>query len=106
MESSNKHIEDILNSLDGIERAAARPYMHTRIMVSLKEEDNFWGRTVLYLTRPMIAFACLLVVLFANIFIILNANYNGSQENANTVAASTITDVLQNDTYILAANDK
>lgn len=98
--------EEILNSLDGITRAKAQPYMHTRVMARLQEENNFWGRTSGFLNKPLIAFSCLFAVVFVNIFFILKADYaQQQQELSSTLTSTSVADLFQNDNYILAVND-
>ena len=104
MQSANKNIEDILNSLDGIKKAEARPFMYTRIMERLQEDHSFWGRTISLLSRPVIAFSCLAVVLLANVFTIINSATENQQESVSITSSNTVTDVLQNDNFILAVN--
>ena len=103
MKRSNTEIEDILNSLDGIARANARPFMHTRVMAKIQEENSFWSRSVQFLAKPVIAFACLSAIAIANIYTVIHSDYQ--EQEAASVASNTITDVLQNDNYILAVND-
>ena len=103
MKRSNTEIENILNSLAGISQAKARPFMHTRVLARLQEENNFWGRVAGFLTRPVIAFACLSAILVANIYTVINVDPN--EQEAAAVASNITSDVLQNDTYILAVSD-
>lgn len=100
--------EKILNSLDGITRAQARPYMYTRVMARLQEENSFWGRTTGFLTRPVIAFACLSAVILVNVFTVIKADFAQQQQQeevASVINSTSVSDVLQNDNYILAVND-
>ncbi|MCH5715664.1 hypothetical protein [Niabella hibiscisoli] len=103
MKRSNLEIDEILNSLDGISRAEARPYMHTRIMARIQEENSFWTKTVGFLTRPAVAIACVLVVLMANAYTVLNSEY--PKQEVSTITSSVVSDGLQNENYILAVND-
>ncbi len=103
MKRSNLEIDDILNSLDGISRAEARPYMHTRVMARLQEENNFWTKTVGFLARPAVAIASVLVVLVANAYTVLNSDY--PKQEVSTITSNVVSDGLQNENYILAVND-
>lgn len=101
--------EEILNSLDGMSRAQARPYMYTRVMARLQEENSFWGRTTGFLTRPVMAIVCLSAVILANVFTVIKADYTQAEQQQEEVTAfinsTSVSDVLQNDNYILAVND-
>lgn len=104
MKRSNNEIERILNSLDGISRADARPFMHTRVMANLREENSFWSKAVDFLGRPAVAITCLLAVLIGNTYTVLKAD-PVEQDAQQASVPNTISDVLQNDNYILAVND-
>lgn len=103
MKRSNSEIDEILNSLDGITRAEARPYMHTRITARIQEENNFWTRTVGFLAKPAVAIACILAVLLANTYTVINSDY--TEPEVSTITSSVVSDGLQNENYILAVND-
>jgi len=103
--SENK-IDEILSSLDGIKRAEARPFMYTRVMARLQEDDvkSVWGRAVAFIARPAVALACLTAVIATNVFFIVNSE----RTETKTVAtgASTVTEeLLQNDNLVLAVNN-
>ncbi len=104
MKRSTTDIEKILNSLDGIVQAEARPFMFTRVMARLQEENSFSGKVVNFLKRPAIAAACLLAVLLGNAYTVFKAD-PAAQETPQASIPSTVSDVLQNDNYILAVND-
>src|SRR5436189_6047083 len=56
-----------LDSLDGVERAHANPFLFKRIMARLKkEEKNLWVNALTFLSRPTVAFAMILVAIFLN----------------------------------------
>ena len=58
-------VEKTLSSIDHTERAKANPFLYTRIMASLKEEEKApWGLS--FINRPVIAFAAILVVVIMN----------------------------------------
>lgn len=102
MKRNNTEIEDILNSFDGITKASARPFMHTRVMARLKEDNSFFSRSVNFFTRPAVALICISLILILNIVAVLKNNTTADE--STTVNSSVAADVLQNDTYILASN--
>ncbi|WP_300602640.1 hypothetical protein [Niabella sp.] len=96
------HIETILNSLDDIRRAEARPFMHTRVMARLREESNFWTRASSMIAKPAVAVCCLVTIMTVNVYLIVDGN---SKQRTETVsAAGTESDILQNENFILASN--
>lgn len=97
--------ENILNSLDGVKRAQARPFMHTRVMARLQNEDNFWSRSVSFIARPAVAFSCLALVAAADVYTVFSSPKQ-EQETATISATHSSTDILQTDNYILAVNNE
>jgi len=62
-----QQVEAILNSLDGIERAAPEPFFYTRLMARMDQlNDSPWNKWVQILSKPSIAVAIL------SLFILLN----------------------------------
>jgi len=101
MKHNNTEIEDILHSFDGIIKASANPFLHICIMVKLQEDNTFLGRSVNFFTRPAIALTGICLIVIVNLFVLLKTNVSDQEV---TTIATTATDVLQNDTYILASN--
>lgn len=67
-----KHIEQevdkTLNSLDGVKRAVANPYLFTRIKASLeKEEMSMWSRASQFISRPAVAVTAFVVAILINL---------------------------------------
>ncbi len=95
-------IDKILHSLDGIKRAEAKPYMHTRIMARLKkDEESFWARSGRFITRPVIAVSCLLVVLVVNYVAIHRVK---KVQDAIVVSGGT-SETFQENNFVLAVNN-
>ncbi|HMO32827.1 MAG TPA: hypothetical protein PKE63_01385 [Lacibacter sp.] len=61
------HPDDLLNSLQGLRRAEAPPFLHTRILARLEREQssNPWHLLLGWLARPAVAFSLLFVFLLA-----------------------------------------
>jgi hypothetical protein len=83
----NKLVDDTLNSMDHHERAAPRPFLLSRINARIlkRGESTMWDRLTSIITRPVIAFGGLVLVIMLNILIISfnkdAAVYNGIQED-------------------------
>lgn len=103
MQQSNKNIDNILSSLNGIRRAQARPFMHTRVLAKMQEENSFWGRSVSFLGKPLVAICCLAFVVTANVYTVLNTDSSTEQEPVSS--SNAVSDIMHNDNYILAVND-
>jgi len=66
-EKIQKEIEDTLQSLDGIQKAVANPYLFTRIKARMqKQEASIWERTFSFMSKPAVAFAVVLLVMAIN----------------------------------------
>ena len=62
-----EEVEKTLNSLDGIQRAAANPYLFTRITARLEgEEKSFWSRALTFLSRPSVAVPAIVLTILIN----------------------------------------
>ena len=62
-----EEVEKTLSSLDGMQRAAANPYLFTRIKARLeKEEKSFWGRALTFLSRPSVAVPAIVLTILIN----------------------------------------
>lgn len=106
MNRSENKVDEILNSLDGMKRAEARPFMYTRVMARLQEDDvkSVWGRTVAFIARPAVAFACLAAVIVTNLFFVYDLE-KSETETVTTSASSVSEEFLQNDNMVLAVNN-
>lgn len=66
----DKKVEQALNSLDGIRRAEAQPWLFARVTALLQkeseEEKTPWGTVSSILARPVVAVAGLFLILFLN----------------------------------------
>ena len=85
--SIEKLVDETINSFDGAERAAAKPFLLTRINAKLQADpQNVWTRAGSFLSSPRVALAGLLLILALNAAIIIR---NTNEENSivqNTTA--------------------
>ena len=74
-EHIRKMTEEALNSLDGVRRAGAKPFLLTRINARLaKTTETVWERTGRLISRPVIAITGLCLVIGINAFIMIKGN--------------------------------
>jgi len=92
-----QRIEDTLNSLDGISRAEANPFIHTRIQARLKRPKNTVERLVLFAGKPAFAFLVLLIVISTNVMVILQGSDEPSakQQQSQFVVADEYSNNVQ-----------
>ena len=94
----DNHLDKVLNSVEGIQRATPTPFFYTRLMAKLERNDqSSWQRISSFVGRPVIAFATILLVICINIFAI----YSNSDSTINTTEVNTIdkTDIASVDEY-------
>jgi hypothetical protein len=73
-----KRIEDTLNSLDGVRRAEANPFLFTRIQARLNSPRNGFERIIQITGKPAFAFTVLLLVLVTNLMVMLKGSADAS----------------------------
>jgi hypothetical protein len=62
-----EEVEKTLESLDGMQRGAANPYLFTRIQARLdKEEKSFWSRALTFISRPSVAVPAIVLTILIN----------------------------------------
>jgi phage-related minor tail protein len=62
----DKLVEETLDSLDGIGRAKANPFLFTRVQARLQGGKSVWDRVTSYIARPAVALAMLCLVIVSN----------------------------------------
>lgn len=70
--SAAQWAEDALNSLDGISRASANPFLYTRIMARLDAANSGWEKAANWISKPAFAFASIAIFISINIAVIMN----------------------------------
>jgi hypothetical protein len=91
-----KNIDDALNSFDGANKAAPRPFLFTRLTARMnKEENSTWEKAVKFIARPAVAVAGLCLIIGINAVVIFNNTgkttvadqaYNNTDEFSTTTA--------------------
>ena len=95
--SINNKIEEVLNSLDGINRAEANPFLYTRIKARLNSRrSSIWDKLSSLISRPVIALAGVFLILVLNLFAIYS--------HSITINNNEITDVTSSDEYSVVSN--
>lgn len=74
-ENINKLAEEALNSVDSINRAAAKPFLLTRIHARMnKGTASVWEKAGWFISRPVVAFAGLCLIILINAAVIVSKN--------------------------------
>ena len=84
----HKKIDEVMHSMDDIKRASPRPFLFTRLEAGMQNEKNIWEKMSSFVTRPVVAFACICFVLIINAMVIfLSKNsFNSFQKQGNEPA--------------------
>lgn len=82
---NNNEIEKTLNSLDGIQRPEANPFLYKKVMNRLHRKEA----VVISITPRVVwqAVACFAIIIALNVFVCLrsNNNENTQSENSNPI---------------------
>lgn len=68
------NFDNLLNSIDGITRAEAPPFLYTRVLAKMQRtrSSSFWEKISWLLSKPKIAFACICMIILINLFAVLS----------------------------------
>ena len=84
------NIEEIINSLDGIQRAEPQPFLFTRIMGRMRKEEKTFDQVIYKLiTRPALVLAIGCFFIGLNTYFIVDRLENGNPvvDNSQPLAA-------------------
>ena len=85
-----RKIEDVLHSIDNIEKVSPPAYFFTRLEARMLNEKNMWNKLFSFFARPAIAFACICLIIMINLAVIFTS-INSRQsylQTGNEVAAA------------------
>ncbi len=69
---ADQKIEEILQSLDGIQRATPKPFLLTRINARLNNNvKSIWDRVAIFVARPATAIISLCMLLIVNLSVMV-----------------------------------
>lgn len=104
-ENIDQEVDKTLQSLDGLDRAVANPFLFTRIKARMVlwtfgEKQNSWYIVTSFLSRPVVAIAILAAVVAINSWAVFGTTEQISNQEKESIA---ITDIA--DEYNLVANN-
>lgn len=59
-------VQQALESLDGVKRAEANPFLYTRVMARLQQQKSQWEKIARFIARPVFALAIVILALLIN----------------------------------------
>lgn len=88
-QDSNRKIEKVMQSLDGIRKASPRPFFFTRLEARMQKQKNGWEKLSLFLSKPVIAIACICLIIMINAAVILSSsNLNSANDQQSNELAT------------------
>src|SRR5258705_1957362 len=73
-EQIQQEINKTLDSLTGVQRAVANPYLYTRIIARMQKQDkSFWELATGFMARPAIAIAAILLIIAINLTVLFQS---------------------------------
>ncbi len=98
----SNRVEEVLNSLDGIQKGDPNPYFFTRLKARLeRNEKSLFEKMGVFMARPAVAISGLCLVLALNAFILIQKD-NTSETSGGQVATSGRQMQMPEEDYILA----
>jgi len=73
-----RKIDAVMHSLDGVEKASPKPFLFTRLEARMQNERSVWYKLSAFVAKPMVAFACICLVLIINASVILFSDTKSS----------------------------
>jgi len=88
-ENINKRINEVMRSLDGIEKASPRPFFFTRLEARLQRQKSRWEVVSSFLSKPVVAIACICLIIMINAMVIFSStNLKSSTDQQNNELAT------------------
>ena len=69
--SGAKWVDEAMQSLDGIQRVPANPFLYTRILARIENKMGMWEKAAGLLSKPVFALASIVLFLTINMAVIL-----------------------------------
>ena len=86
----NKKINEVMQSLDGIEKASPAPFFFTRLEARMQREKNIWEKISSFVAQPIVVLGCIFLVIMINAAVIFsssNSNNLTDQQNSEIATA-------------------
>ncbi|RYG03066.1 MAG: hypothetical protein EOO02_09245 [Chitinophagaceae bacterium] len=101
MMNTNRKVDEVMQSLEGIRRAEAPPFIPGRVLQKIldRKERSMWEKFAEMIARPSVAFALVFVVLLLNTYF-FSFSTGGKNESAYSMPAYdyTVTDFPNEET--------
>lgn len=106
-EKSSKKIDEVMQSLNGVEKASPSPFFFTRLEARMEREKSSWEKISSFVAKPVVAFACICLVIMINAWVIFSSrNSQNSTEQQTSELATTDEYNLVSSTFYEFVNAK
>ncbi|MGN6193540.1 MAG: hypothetical protein ACTHOB_01280 [Ginsengibacter sp.] len=106
-EKSGKKIGEVMQSLNGIKKASPSPFFFTRLEARMEREKSGWEKISSFIAKPVIAFACICLVIMINAWVIFfSRNSQNSTDQQTSELATTDEYNLVSSTFYEFVNAK
>jgi hypothetical protein len=106
-EKSGKKIDEVMQSLNGVEKASPSPFFFTRLEARMEREKSSWEKISSFVAKPVVAFACICLVIMINAWVIFSSrNSQNSTEQQTSELATTDEYNLVSSTFYEFVNAK
>ncbi|ULQ52652.1 hypothetical protein [Flavihumibacter fluvii] len=82
----SEKITEVLNSLEGIQRATASPFLFEKMQGRRNEDNGIWNILAYKLSRPAVAISLSLVILLVNTWLLLSNPDAGNVPNTDQIS--------------------
>lgn len=106
-EKSGKKIDEVMQSLNRVEKASPSPFFFTRLEARMEREKSSWEKISSFVAKPVVAFACICLVIMINAWVIFSSrNSQNSTEQQTSELATTDEYNLVSSTFYEFVNAK
>lgn len=106
-EKSSKKIDEVMQSLNGVEKASPSPFFFTRLEARMEREKSSWEKISSFVAKPVVAFACICLVIMINAWVIFSSrNSQNSTDQQTSELATTDEYNLVSSTFYEFVNAK
>lgn len=95
--SKEHKIQTILNSLDGMERSAPKPFFYGRLQERLHPSGKL-ERVINLISRPVVAIAAVMLIIICNAYAMLMAAPDTNAKNTATTEIASVDEYTQMNT--------
>lgn len=94
-ENLNKKVEDAMCSLDGLKQASPDPFFFTRLEARMQRERGAWDKISSFVAKPIVAFACICLVITINAVVIFSTTDSQKAINSQSNELATVDEYTQ-----------